>query len=128
MTKSQKELLKARAQGLCEVIRDDFLCSRPVVGVAQYKGTEIKVCRKCLKILRRAASPPKSMWPQKRWPIVREHDELPYYVQALIWCWHKPIWIGLPLAAPLSLGGLAVDIITGIPLGCYLMITHWGKK
>ena len=26
-----------------------------------------------------------------------EDEGVPYYIQWATWCWHKPIWIGLPL-------------------------------
>ncbi|GAH84077.1 unnamed protein product [marine sediment metagenome] len=49
-------------------------------------------------------------------------EAAPYYIQWVVWCWRKPIWIGLPLvwlAVPLA----AVDAIYGL----VILLTSWAK-
>ena len=67
------------------------------------------------------------MFPQQRWPLVREHNQLPYYVQAVIWCWHKPIWMGLPPFVPFVLVCLLADFLTASTLGIVWLLKHWGR-
>lgn len=47
----------------------------------------------------------------------------PYYIQWVIFCWHKPIYVGLPLAflTPIFLIGDAV-------IGLVWLVTRWGKN
>lgn len=47
----------------------------------------------------------------------------PYYLQWVLWCWHKPIWIGLPLF-PFLYVFLVIDVIIGLAW----VITRWGGK
>lgn len=46
----------------------------------------------------------------------------PYYIQWAVWCWRKPIWIGLPLVW-LAVPMLAVDAIYGL----VILLTSWAK-
>lgn len=51
-----------------------------------------------------------------------EEGGAPYYVQWGVWCWHKPVWVGLPLiwlAIPL----MPVDAIYGL----VILLTAWAK-
>ena len=44
-------------------------------------------------------------------------QDAPFYIQWVIWCYRKPIWIGLPLvglAIPIILIDLIYIIITGL--------------
>lgn len=52
-----------------------------------------------------------------------EGHEYPFYVKWFIWCWHKPIYIGLPLmlfTIPLAIGELLLLFVIGL--------SHWGGK
>lgn len=46
----------------------------------------------------------------------------PYYIQYVIWCWRRPIYVGLPLAVLFPLF-LVIDVIVIVLYG----FTHWGK-
>jgi hypothetical protein len=50
-------------------------------------------------------------------------EPAPYYWQWGVWCWQKPIYIGLPLI-PLSIVVMAVDALFAL----IWLFTHWGKK
>ena len=47
---------------------------------------------------------------------------MPYCIQWAIWCWRRPIYIGIPLLF-LSIVLMVVDAI----LGLWYLLTHWGK-
>ena len=52
-----------------------------------------------------------------------ENEAAPYYIQWAVWCWRKPIWIGLPLiwvAGPI----MVVDVIWFIVTGLVLWAKH----
>lgn len=51
-----------------------------------------------------------------------EHEAAPYYVQWAVWCWRKPIWIGLPLVW-LAGPALVVDATYGL----VILLTSWAK-
>lgn len=69
----------------------------------------------------------KFAWPQERWPLVRDYRCFPYYVQAAIWCWRKPVWVGLPLLAPMCLACLLLDLGVGLSVGSIWAAAYWGK-
>lgn len=46
----------------------------------------------------------------------------PYYFQWIVWCWRRPIYIGLPLVF-LTPVFLVVDMVIGL----LWVITRWGK-
>jgi len=48
------------------------------------------------------------------------------YVQFAKDCWHKPIYIGLPLV-PLAVLLMAFDILVFIISGLWYIFTKWGK-
>lgn len=50
-------------------------------------------------------------------------DRKPLYVSWFIWCWHRPIYIGLPLAE-VFLALIYVDLICVIGWGLY----RWAKR
>ena len=56
---------------------------------------------------------------------VYEHwdEPAPYYVQWVVWCWRKPIWIGLPLVILTPLF-IIIDIIYIVGYG----LTIWAKR
>jgi len=50
-------------------------------------------------------------------------DPAPYYVQWAVWCWRKPIYIGLPLII-LSIPLALVDVV----LSVLNVLIRWGKE
>lgn len=46
----------------------------------------------------------------------------PYYCQWAVWCWRKPIWVGLPLVW-LSIPLMIVDVVYGV----VCLIVNWAK-
>ena len=51
-----------------------------------------------------------------------EAEASPYYVQWAVWCWRKPIWIGLPLVW-LLVPMMVVDVIYGL----FIFLMSWAK-
>ena len=50
-------------------------------------------------------------------------EEFPLYIRWIIWCWHQPIYIGLPLSI-LFIPIILIDITYLIVYG----LSHWGGK
>ena len=50
-------------------------------------------------------------------------EKYPFYVRWVEWCWHKPIFIGLPLT-------LLVIPLVGVEalLVIVVVLSHWGRK
>ena len=48
---------------------------------------------------------------------------VPYYTQWVVWCWRRPIYIGLPLAILTP-----VLIVIDVLLGMLWIFTRWGRK
>ena len=52
-----------------------------------------------------------------------EDETAPYYIQWAVWCWRKPLWVGLPLiwlAVPI----LVIDLIYIIVIGLVIWAKH----
>lgn len=51
-------------------------------------------------------------------------DPTPYYLQWVVLCWHKPIYIGLPLLIIGFFPIMCLDMLVGIGW----LITNWGRR
>lgn len=63
------------------------------------------------------------MFLHERYPLVKDNLEYPYFYQWAVWCWRKPIYIGLSLLV------LCFPIL--VLEGAYLsfaILSKWGKK
>ena len=50
-------------------------------------------------------------------------EKNPFYVRWVMWCWHKPIFIGLPLTL------LAIPLMVGEALlAIMVVLSYWGRK
>ena len=63
------------------------------------------------------------MLPQDRYKLLKgERPPNFWCIQWLIWCWEKPIWLGLPLALP----GFAFFWVADIVALLFYLVAHWG--
>lgn len=53
-------------------------------------------------------------------------EAAPYYIQWVVWCWRKPIWIGLPLVW-LAIPILGVDVIYGL-VEVAILLMKWARR